>query len=253
MTLSYLLTKAVSALLLPPLDLILICAAGLALRRNWPRAGLALSASALIALAVIGTPAGARLFLGPLENRSAPLASARDAAAQAIVVLGGGRIRNAPEYGNRDIPALIPLARLRYAARLQRETGLPILVSGGAPDDATEPEAAIMARSLREDFAVPVKWIEGRSDDTVQNAAFSAALLQQQGVRRILLVTDGIHMPRATALFRKTGLEVIPAPTALHSRGRLTPIDFIPSGEGLSRTHYAIHEWLGLARQSMTP
>lgn len=244
---SVILAKALSALLLPPLGLILISAFGLMLRRRWPRAGLALGAFALIVLTVLSTPAGALLLVIPLENRTAPLASANGTAAQAIVVLGAGRIRNAPEYGGHDIPAFVPLARLRYAAKLRRETGLPVLVTGGAPDGATESEAVIMARSLRDDFAVPVRWIEDRSDDTVQNAAYSAAILKRDDIGRILLVTDSIHMPRARVMFEQTGLQVIPAPTAYLGRGRLTPLDFIPGGEGLSRAHYAMHEWLGIA------
>lgn len=245
MNASIILTKALSALLLPPLNLILLCAAGMLWRRTRPRLGLALSAGALAALAVISTPAGALLFLTPLENRSTPLNAARDAGAQAIVVLGGGRIMNAPEYGGRDMPALVPLARMRYAAQLHRETGLPLLTSGGAPDGRNESEAAIMARSLQQDFGVPVKWTEDDSNDTAQNAAFAARILKQAGVRRILLVTDGIHMPRSQAVFERAGLEVVPAPTVLYSRNQFTPTDFMPSGEGLRRSHYAIHEWIG--------
>ncbi len=240
-------TKALSALLLPPLNLILLCALGLMLRRRAPRLGPALSACALLALAILSTPAGALLLVAPLERLSAPLQSAHGTGAQAIVVLSGGRIRNAPEYGGHDAPKPIPLLRLRYAAQLQRATGLPVLVSGGAPDGASESEADIMARSLREDFSVPVRWIEGGSDDTAQNAALSARMLQAEGVRRILLVTDTMHMPRAQALFAQSGLEVIAAPAALVGRGPLLATDFLPGGEGMYRAHYAMHEWLGIA------
>lgn len=253
MNASVIATKALSALLLPPLNLILLCAIGLWLRRRRPRLGLMLGAGALAALAVVSTPAGALLLLAPLEERNPPLASAHGTGAQAIVVLGGGRIMNAMEYDGRDIPSAPTLMRLRYAARLQRATGLPVLTTGGAPEGTGEPEAALMARSLQEDFAVPVRWIEGNSDDTAQNAAFSARMLAQAGVRRILLVTDGLHMPRSRAVFEKTGLEVVPAPTALWSRARLTPTDFLPSGAGLRRSHYALHEWIGIAWYRMKP
>lgn len=247
MNASVIATKALSALLLPPLNLILLCAAGLWLRRSRPRLGLALGAGALATLVILSTPAGALLLLAPLENRNPPLASAQGTGAQAIVALGGGRMMRAQEYGGRDIPSPPTLARLRYAAKLHRETGLPVLASGGAPEGAAEPEAALMARSLQQDFEVPVRWIESRSHDTAQNAAFSAPLLAQAGVRRILLVTDGIHMPRARTAFERAGIEVVAAPTALWSRARLTPADFLPGGEGLRRSHYALHEWIGIA------
>src|SRR6266852_4244957 len=92
-------SSAVSAFLLPSFSLILICAIGLILRRPWPRLGLTLSWGALIVLTALSTEAGALLFVTPLENWTAPLVSTRDTGAQAIVVLGGGRLANAPEYG----------------------------------------------------------------------------------------------------------------------------------------------------------
>jgi len=51
--------------------------------------------------------------------------------AQAIVVLGGGTRRNAPEYGGDTLGALT-LERLRYGTVVARVTHLPMLLSGGA-------------------------------------------------------------------------------------------------------------------------
>jgi uncharacterized SAM-binding protein YcdF (DUF218 family) len=243
---SVLATNVVSAFLLPPLNLILLCAVGLWMHRRWPRSGMMLSVAALMGLLVLSTGAGSSLLVEPLEQRYAPLESPKDASAQAIVVLGAGRLADAPEYGGRDVPNYIELARLRYAAKLHRETGLPILVTGGAPDGSVESEAAGMARALREDFATPVKWLEEQSNTTVENAAFSASMLKAAGVQRILLVTDAMHMPRSVMVFETTGLEIVPAPTVLFSSARLTPLAFIPNGEGLRRSHYALHEWIGL-------
>lgn len=246
MNASIILTKAISAAILPPLNLILLCLLGLMICRRWPRFGATLSVSALLVLAVISTPAGALLFVAPLESQNPPLVSARNAGAQAIVVLGGGRVMNAAEYDGRDIPGPTAFARIRYAAHLHRETGLPLLTSGGTPDGREESEAALMARVLRQDFSVSVKWVEGKSNDTAQNASLSAQMLKQAGVRRILLVTDGIHMPRSRAVFERAGLEVVSAPTLLFSRNALIPTDFMPSGEGLRRSEYALHEWIGM-------
>jgi len=247
MSASVIINNAIGTILLPPLNLILLCACGILLSRRWPRFGTALGLLALLALAVISTQVGALMFVAPLEARTRPLEPGMAGTAQAIVVLGGGRLANAPEYGGTEIPGYLELARLRYAARLQRETGLPVLTSGGRPDGAGEPEADSMARSLREDFGVPVAWREGRSNNTAQNAAFAAAILGRQGIRRILLVTDAMHMPRAQAIFAATGLQVVAAPTVFFSRDRLDFLQFLPDGEGLRRSHYALHEWLGLA------
>jgi uncharacterized SAM-binding protein YcdF (DUF218 family) len=242
-------------LILPPASLFLVIAIGLALWRRRPRAGRIIAASGLAALAVLSTTAGARLFVAPLERLTAPLQAPERTGAQAIVVLAAGWVRHAPEYDNLDIPDYITLARLRYAAHLQRRTGLPILVSGGngssgvdpAPEDRGYTKADGMAAALRADFGVPVKWVEGRSRDTGENAAFSAALLRADGVKRVLLVTDAMHMPRARTAFERAGLDVVSAPTIFFSNQPLPLYAWVPSAEGMRRSWYATYELIGIA------
>lgn len=238
-------------LILPPASLFLVIAIGLALWRRRPRAGRIVAGTGLALLAFLSTTGGARLLVAPLERMTAPLQAPEHAGAQAIVVLAAGRVRHAPEYGNRDIPDYIALARIRYAAHLQRRTGLPILVSGGngagdAAGDRAYSEADSMAAALREDFGVPVRWLEGRSRDTAENAAFSAAILRAQGVQRILLVTDAMHMARARAVFARAGLDVISAPTMFFSGQPLSLHAWIPSAEGMRRSWYASYELVGM-------
>lgn len=246
MSSAWLLINAVSALLLPPLNLLLLCAVGVLLRRRWPRLGASVALLALAVLVGLSTHAGVRLLARPLEDRIPALDLAQAAHAQAIVVLGGGRSRNAPEYGDQDVPRPNVLARLRYAARLQRQTGLPLLVSGGRPEGAAESEAALMARVLREDFQARVRWMEEASDNTAQNARFSAVLLQQAKISHVLLVTDALHMPRSRQIFEQAGLEVTAAPTNYIAQGALHPADLIPNAGALRDSHYALHEWIGL-------
>jgi uncharacterized SAM-binding protein YcdF (DUF218 family) len=103
-----------------------------------------------------------------------------------------------------------------------------------------------MARSLQEDFGVATRWRERQSATTADNAVHSATLLQQAGVHHIILVTDAMHMPRALASFRSTGLQVTPAATVFFSHEDLDNYARLPSGEGLRRSNYALHEWIGL-------
>lgn len=242
-------------LILPPASLFLLIAVGLAIWRRWPLAGRIVAGAGLAALAFLSSTGGARFFVTPVEQQTSPLQVPERAGAQAIVVLAAGRLRAAPEYGGRDIPDYITLARLRYAAHLQRRTGLPLLVSGGNgasgvdpdADDRAYTKADAMAAALREDFGVPVKWIETRSRDTNENAAYSAALLRANGVKRILLVTDAMHMPRASAAFRRNGLDVISAPTMFFSHQSQRLADWLPSAEGMRRSWYAVYELLGMA------
>lgn len=240
-------------LILPPAGLFLAIALGLALRLRWPRFGSSVAGTALAALALLSTTGGARLLVAPLERLSTPLRAPERAAAQAIVVLTSGRLQNAPEYGDRDIPDYVALARVRYAAHLQRRTGLPLLVTGGngasgdpLPGRRGYVKADAVATALREDFGVPVKWIEPRARDTADNAAYSAALLRADGIGRILLVTDAMHMPRACAAFVRAGLDVVGAPTMFFSTQAQGPGAWVPSAEGLRRSRYAMHELIGL-------
>lgn len=246
MSWNFFMTQLVSAFLLPPFGLIVLCAAGFVLRKKWPRFGRMLSAASLVILVLISTQAGALLLIRPLETLNAPLTITRNTGAQAIVVLGGGQLLDAPEYGGASVPNAITLVRLRYAAKLHIDTGLPILVTGGAPLGTPQSEAAQMARVLREDFSTPVKWIEGASDNTAENALYSARMLQPVGVQRILLVTDAMHMARAKSIFVRNGFDVIPAPTRFFSRDKLLPLDFIPGYSPLYRASLAMHEWIGM-------
>lgn len=244
MNAGWLFNTLAGALLLPPLSLILLCALGIGLRRRYPRIGLALAITALVVLAVLSTRIGARLLFSPLEQLNAPMTS--PTGAQAIVVLGSSRITDAPEFGGQDIPSLQAIARLRYAARLHRVTGLPILLTGGSPEGRDESEAALMARALQEDYAISAKWLEQQSNNTAENAVRSHRILEAAGIGRILLVTDAMHMQRARLVFTQAGFDVVAAPTLFNHRNAVTPADFVPSGDGIRLSAYAAHEWLGL-------
>ncbi len=249
MSVSAIVLAVVQALILPPLSLFLVYGVGLTLRVWRPRLGSMLCSGAIAILFLLCTNAGAWLLVRPLESLETPLQSTKDTGAQAIVVLAAGRLEHSPEYAEKDIPDYIALARLQYAAKLHRETKLPVLVSGGngTPDGRIEPLANGMVRVLQDDFATPVKWIEDKSDNTAENAAFSAQILKQAGVSRILLVTDAMHMRRSRIVFLQAGLEVVAAPTIFFSKDQVALLDFLPGAEGLRRSRYAMHEWLGMA------
>jgi len=242
-------------LMLPPTSLFLLIALGLLLWRRWPRVGRTVAGTGFALLVFLSTTGGAEFFVAPLERQVAPLLAPERAGAQAIVVLAAGRVRAAPEYGNRDVPDYIALARLRYGAHLQRRTGLPLLVSGSNGASGVDPAVAdrayskadAMAVALREDFGVPVRWIERRSRDTGENADYSTALLRKDGVKRILLVTDAMHMPRARSAFQRAGIEVVAAPTVFLTSQARGDNAWVPTAEGMRRSWYAIYEWLGIA------
>ena len=247
---SWFVTNFIAAFLLPPLSLLLVLALGLFLlyRRRKYAKPLLLAAFGLLWLA--STPYFAEGALHLLETRTAALGSQhlnkQSQAADAIVILGGGTYFHAPEYAGQDTVNEQTLLRLRYGARLQRETGKPILVTGGKPLGNQLSEAQQMRASLEQDFRVPVRWIEDMSDNTFENARYSFQTLQKAGIKKIYLVTHAWHMPRSADVFRRAGFEVVEAPTAFTTRYRVDLMAFLPRAESLRDSKIFVHEVIGL-------
>jgi len=242
MTFSWLLTNFFAAFLLPPLNLLMVGGAGLLLLRRRPRLGKGLLAASLAGLWILSTPIVAERFLDTLMPPPIPLTGRE---ADAIVILGGGRVKNSVEYGG-DTVGHFTQERVRYGAHLARKLGKPILVTGGAPGGEAISEAEIMRAVLRDEYRVPVRWVEDRSRNTRENARFSADILARDGVRRIYLVTHAWHLARAVPEFERTGLTVIPAGTGYKRYGAPELFDFIPSAPALLNSCLASHEWIGL-------
>lgn len=248
----FLLKKILAALILPPAGPILLALFGLWLMRarsaveryprsrRWHSAGLWLATLSLLGLLLLSLPVVGNALMAPLEPNP-PITAAQLRRVQAIVILGGHTYHAAPEYGG-DTVGGTTLERLRYGARLARQSGLPLLVTGGAPSGG-RPEAETMREALELDFGVKVRWVETASRDTAENAGLSAPMLKAAGVTRIALVSHGWHLPRAVALFEKQGLEVVPAPTAFSTGSPSLLEDLLP--RGLVRSRLALNEYLG--------
>ena len=247
---SWFITNFIAAFLLPPLSLLLLLALGIILlyRRHRFAKPLILAASGLLWIA--STPYFAEGALHLLEAQSTPLdfrrTNGQPETADAIVILGGGTYFHAPEYAGGDVVSYTTLVRLRYGAKLYRETGKPILVTGGRPLGNSVSEAQQMRMSLEQDFRVPVRWTEDESDNTFENAYYSFRILRQAGIHRIYLVTHAWHMPRAAAVFRRAGFDVIEAPTAFTTRYRTDLLSFLPSAQALRDSRIFIHEIIGI-------
>lgn len=242
---TWLLTNLAAAPLLPPLNLILLGLGGLLLLKRRPRLGKNLIAASFILFYLLATPLVANGLLSLLEPPPLDMRHARGA--QAIVVLGSGIYEDAPEYGQHSVSSLA-LERLQYAATLQRQTKLPILVSGGKLGTLPA-EAPIMKRVLEQEFHVPVRWVEASSTNTAENARFSAAILRPEHIQRVLVVTHGWHMPRAQQAFRATDLAFIAAPTrfsVMPAKPRdFNVFDFLPDGRAFAKSYFALHEYVG--------
>ena len=245
----WIIKNLIASMFLPPFNFFLLGAAGFFLLKRKPGLGKSLLAISLALLYLLSTPFIANSLMGRLEKNIAPVTLAQARSAQAIIILGGGVYHDAPEYGADTVNALT-LARVEYGAYLHQQTGLPILVTGGSPEQS-KPEAYLMQQSLQRDFKVPVRWLEDRAYNTAQNAEFSAALLHPAKINKVLVVSHAWHLPRALIEFEKHGLQVIPAPTRFgavkNPKHGPDVFDFIPQARALLKSHYALHEMIGIA------
>ncbi|CAG1019150.1 hypothetical protein BURC_04006 [Burkholderiaceae bacterium] len=248
-----------TALLLPPVPFLLLILVGARLlrpRRGWGWTLIVLSVAGLWLSTCTGTGRALEQFVLRLppalkaERIAQIKAQARGSVSMAIVVLGGGSEPFAPEYGMSNL-GFYSIQRLRFGLWLGRETGVPVAFSGGlgwATAQGTT-EAEVASRIAAREFNQPLRWTEDQSRDTRQNASHSVALLKQSGIRHILLVTHGWHMPRARRAFEEAaaphGITVEAAPMGLAQRTESPALDWLPSGTGMLRVRNALRESLG--------
>lgn len=229
------------ALALPPTGLLLLALVGLGLIGRRPRLGRAIALGGVFGLLALSMPVVSSLLVTTLHPPH-PFVAADANGAGAVVILGGGARRPAPDYGGDTLSSLT-LERVRYGARVARITGLPVLVSGGGPYGMVA-EAVLMQRTLEQEFDVPVRWTERRSGNTHENAVFSARILKAAGVNKVVLVMHAFDMKRASAEFNAAGIECVPAATHIPPTGDITIFDWIPSLSGLQTSYYASYEIL---------
>lgn len=184
-----------------------------------------------------------------LENRYLPLLDVKNIHNSQnikwIVVLGGGALPD-PRLPLSSQLGPSSLIRLLEGVRLHRQLpGSRLILSGGAvfqdvPEGETLAKTALLMGVSDNDM---VK--ENKSLDTVDQAKL---ISRNVGNNRFILVTSAIHMPRSIALFRKFGMDPIPAPTdyVVVKQSRFQPRAFFPDSDSLRKTEAAIHEYLGL-------
>jgi uncharacterized SAM-binding protein YcdF (DUF218 family) len=229
-------------------------------KRKWHKALLILALAALL----IGSNRWLSYGLArSLEWRNLPAETTPQA--EVIVLLGGGT-----EPGDWPRPtAEVNSAgdRVLYAARLYNEGAAPaILVSGGnltfSSARGTTPAEEMI--ELLTQLGVPTEaiWQQGLSENTHDDAVYSAEILREKEITEVILVTSAMHMPRAKALFEKQGISVIAAPTDFTitaqnwesvfqpSFGELV-INLMPNASALDLTTTVLKEYLGLLVYSL--
>ena len=230
--------------LIPPNLFVLLTVLGVLLAWRRARLGLLVATIGAIPLYLASMPIVADSLIWAVEALAGAVPHApADAHPGAIIVLSGDyRHGNGP--GEPDTVGRLTLERLAEGINEQRRTGLPILVSGGRPEDADDSLAGMMSKVLQDDFHITVGWREDRSGNTYENAAFSAALLRRAGVPSALLVTHPWHMARALWSFHAVGYPVVPA-VLPEGEVLVSARSFFPQVPALLGSYYALHELFG--------
>ncbi|HEY9762946.1 MAG TPA: YdcF family protein [Trichocoleus sp.] len=222
-------------------------------RPRWAAGAIAL---ALLLLGVGGNPNISNALIRSLEWQHLPPASLPQA--EAIVVLGGA-IK----------PAVTPRPwvdvaeagdRVLHGAFLYQAGKAPLLILSGGRitwKEGGPSESGDMAQ-LAMALGVPRSAIaeDPTSLNTYENAVNVKAILQQRQINRVLLVTSAMHMPRSLMIFRRQGIDAIPAPTdfliteqSLQEtrttwQGRL--LSLVPQAENLALISKALKEYIGI-------
>jgi uncharacterized SAM-binding protein YcdF (DUF218 family) len=225
---------------------------GLWLSSKKPKLGKSLAVFSTALLWIFSTPAFNVWLSHNLLTQYKPT-SAQELKAQgvqAIVVLGGGVKTGQPD-GIQQLQATA-LDRLRHGIVLSRQTGIPMLVTGGkgwGADADSENEAAVLKRVASEAFQYQIQWTESDSKDTRGNARNSKELLTNQGIQQIALVTHTWHMPRSMKAFEEVGFEVTPAPLGFMRKKDFELLSLLPNGNALNNTLTIFKELVGLLVQ----
>lgn len=230
----------------------LLLAAGLLLVRRRPALGQTLAWTGTGLLLLLSSPWFSH-GLARAAGDFPPISIADMRGAEAVVILAS-EARMAPEYGSGLTVGAETLERLRYGARIAKQAGLPVLMSGGRVGTGGSTSLAeLMQQTLHDDLGLSARWLETRSRTTRENARFSAEILKAAGVSSIILVTDDVHMRRALREFAAAGLRATPAPVAIPPRhAGVEWTDVAPSPRTFRNSSLIIHELLGQLEQWLT-
>ncbi|XHX77721.1 MAG: YdcF family protein [Stenomitos frigidus ULC029] len=156
--------------------------------RRWLRRVRTYAIALLIVYLILISPPFVALATAGIVSPLAPDPGTR---VDAIVILGRGR-EHSP-------------SRADVAAQLWREQRSPLIFASGVND------APQLAQLLRTQGILAANISgEGCSRTTWENAVFTKAVLQPQGIKQILLVTDAPHLWRSLLIFEQAGFQVIP-------------------------------------------
>lgn len=129
------------------------------------------------------------------------------ARADAAVVLGAAVWSREPSPVFRE--------RINHAVALYRERRVRKIIFTGARGSSNEPAESAAAREYAVGLGVPASdvLVESKSHTTYQNLLYAKRVAEGHGLRRLLVVSDPLHMRRAMSMAGDLGLDARPSPT----------------------------------------
>lgn len=220
--------------------------------RGGSRAGFALIALSAAILYAFSTPWVASRLAASLEDRHPPIRPEDAPLADAIVVLAGGEGAYQRPDGSIEMFTHHAGDRFEAGVRAFKAGRAPIIAFGGG--SVLIPGGPTMSETVRQramDRGIPASAIlvGGPARYTEDESEGMAKLLKERGARRILLCTSAYHVPRATLLYRRCGLEVTPVPCDFETRGTAESFSLrqlLPRAVALAQSENALKELFGL-------
>lgn len=207
--------------------------------------GLGLGLGGLAVLVVASLPAVANRLEAALES-TAQQTMRPGVTYDAVVLLGGvsssrGALPTEPAW-NDSIERLTVTRTLLATGRARK-----VIVSGGSLGVPGLPTEAEFLASQLVEWGVPREQIilEDQALNTRQNALFTQAIVEQQGLSSLLVVTSAFHLPRAMGCFRAVGLKVDGLPVDYRVRNPGRDPNVLPRAEYLWNTSRVVREWVG--------
>jgi uncharacterized SAM-binding protein YcdF (DUF218 family) len=221
-------------------------------RPSEARFACGLTVTSLVVLYLASTPLVARWVAESLERQNPPVDAVTMPVADAIVVLGGSMYATVGPDGTTLLYARHASDRFETAMLAFSAGRAPIIAFGGGgtgvPGTPTEGEwnrARAIARGAPADRAIagPVALYTSDESEGI------ARVLRERGVKRIILCSSAMHLPRARMNYEKLGFEVTPLPSDFATRGAAEDWSWallIPRGMALSQVDAGVKEWMGL-------
>jgi len=198
----------------------------------------------LVLFVFMSTAPGVRFLLIPLENYAEEVSVEADQD-YPIVVLGGGVYYK--DQNNAQL-SVHSLQRLVKGYQLHKETGSPLIYSGGIAIGQENLSEADIAEKFLLSLGMEAGnyTAEERAQSTYENGLYVKRWMDENGFEKVYLVTSAYHIFRSAAVFEAQGIEFVPVHSGFIYDHKFSWLDYLPNRGALDVNMSALHEWVGV-------